>query len=104
MAKGLLGKYIIPMTLADGNIYYAYRYLANDLTSKPIVVNRTKTINLAAYIGKHADVSSISGDIVDGNTTNLGRVNVKNVEMDKTYEINVKLADATEIVLSVHFK
>ncbi len=104
MAKDLLGKYIIPMTLADGNIYYAYRYLANDLTSKPIVVNRAKTINLAAYIGKHADVSSISGDIVDGNTTNLGRVNVKNVEMDKTYEINVKLADATEIILSVHFK
>jgi hypothetical protein len=31
-------------------------------------------------------------------------VKVKNVEMDKTYEIDVKLADATEIVLSVHFK
>ena len=99
-ATKLLGKYIIPVAMADG-AYYAYRYLTNDLTAKvTIVADAGEEIDLAQYFGDLAGVT-VSGDFIDGDATDLSRIKVKADAADGSHTGTITLADGTVLTFAV---
>ena len=100
MAEELLGKYIIPVAMADGT-HYAYRYLANDLTAKvTIVANAGDKIDLTQYFAM-LEGATVAGDFVDGNASDLTEVPVKKDVADGSYTGVVTLSDGTVLSFAV---
>ena len=99
-AKALLGDYIIPVTMSDG-IYYAYRYLNNDLTGKvTIVANAGTTIDLTQYFGEIE--GNVSGDFIsNGTASDLSQVAIKTDVADGSHTGNITLADGTVLTFAV---
>ena len=99
-AKALLGDYIIPVTMSDG-IYYAYRYLNNDLTGKvTIVANAGTTIDLTQYFGEIE--GNVCGDFIsNGTASDLSQVAIKTDVADGSHTGNITLADGTVLTFAV---
>ena len=99
-AETLLGKYIIPITMPDG-IYYAYRYLNNDLTGQvTIVADAGATIDLAQYFGA-VEGAVVSGDFIEGDVANLRQITIKSDAADGAHTGAVTLADGTVLTFAV---
>ena len=99
-ATKLLGKYIIPVTMADGT-YYAYRYLTNDLSTKvTIVANAGGKIDLTRYFAVQGG-ATVTGDFVDGTASDLTKVAVKENMADGAYTGTLTLADGTVLTFAV---
>ena len=99
-ATKLLGKYIIPVAMADGT-HYAYRYLTNDLSAKvTIVANAGGRIDLTRYFAVQ-DGATVTGDFVDGTASDLTKVAVKENMADGSYTGTITLADGTVLTFAV---
>ena len=99
-AEELLGKYIIPVAVADGT-HYAYRYLTNDLTAKvTIIANAGDKIDFTQYFAM-LDGATVIGDFIDGNASDLTEVAVKKDVVDGSYVGVIRLADGTVLSFAV---
>lgn len=92
-AVKMLGKYIIPVVKADGEVYYAYRYLTNDLKGKVTVraaaggkVDFTKLFNIP-------NDAEVSGTVVKSDSPQANAVPVQDAVGD--YTATITLADGT---------
>ena len=98
-ATKLLGKYIIPVAMADGT-YYAYRYLTNDLTAKvTLVVESDMTIDLSKYFGELTG-ATVTGDFIK-DASDLKHVVLKEEVADGSYTGTIALDDGTVITFAV---
>ena len=98
-AKSMLGKYIIPVTMADGT-HYAYRYLTNDLSNKVTIIATGSTIDLAQYFGA-LEGATVTGDFMDGSATDLQNISLKSNLADGAYTGTITLADGTVLTFGV---
>ena len=99
-AQKLLGKYIIPISTADG-MYYAYSLLDNDLSAKiTIIANAGDAIDLTAYLPGLTN-ATVSGDFIDGTATDLSSIRIKADATDGSHTGTVTLTDGTTIRFSV---
>lgn len=99
-AQKLLDKYILPIS-ANGESYYAYRYLDNDLSAKiTIVANAGDVIDLTEYFGDVA-VTAITGDFIEGNATDMKNVAIKADAADGSHTGSIVLEDGTTLSFSV---
>lgn len=99
-AQKLLNKYIIPIEMSSG-IYYAYRYLDNDLTTKvTIIANAGTSIDLTQYFGPQ-ESATVSGDFIDGNATDLKKIIIKSDAADGSYNATLTLSDGTVLTFTV---
>ena len=98
-AKAMLGKYIIPVKVADGT-YYAYRYLENDIRKTlTLSVNEGSTLNLSDYFGELNDVTITAG-CIEGEVKDAANVVIKSGSANGTtakYDVNIALNDGTVI-------
>lgn len=100
IAAEVLGKYIIPVTSNSGT-YYAYRYLANDLTSVcTVIANAGTTVDLSAYFGNLTGVS-ITGDFIDGIATDITQVAIIAGATDGSHTGTITLTDGTVLTFAV---
>ncbi len=106
-ATEVLGKYIVPVKLADGSTYYAYRCLSNEL-NLTLTTTEGATLNLSEYItfGNLDGVTmSITSNLIDGNTTDLSAVAIKADACggadSATDIVTVALSDGTTLTLTV---
>ncbi len=99
-ATALLAKYIIPVTIGD-EVYYAYNFLDNDLTSKiTIIANAGDVIDLTPYLG--TDVTgTITGDFIEGEASDLSNVVVKSDVADGSHIGTITLANGTTLKFAV---
>ena len=107
VATEVLGKYIIPVRLADGSTFYAYRCLSSDLN---LTLNTTEgaTLDLSEYIifGNTDGVTmSITSSLIDGIATDLSAVAIKadacgNAD-SATDVVTIALSDGTSLTLTV---
>ena len=98
-AKSMLGKYIIPVTMADGT-HYAYRYLTNDLSNKVTIIATGSTIDLAQYFGA-LEGATVTGEFMDGSATDLQNISLKSNLADGAYTGTITLADGTVLTFGV---
>ena len=99
-AQKLLNKYIIPIEMSSG-IYYAYRYLDNDLTTKvTIIANAGTSIDLTLYFGPQ-ESATVSGDFIEGNATDLKKIIIKSDAADGSYNATLTLSDGTVLTFTV---
>ena len=99
-AQKLLNKYIIPIEMSSG-IYYAYRYLDNDLTTKvTIIANAGTSIDLTQYFGPQ-ESATVSGDFIEGNATDLKKIIIKSDAADGSYNATLTLSDGTFLTFTV---
>lgn len=99
-AQKLLNKYIIPIEMSSG-IYYAYRYLDNDLTNKvTIIANAGTSIDLTQYFGPQ-ESATVSGDFIEGNATDLKKIIIKSDAADGSYNATLTLSDGTVLTFTV---
>ena len=99
-AQKLLNKYIIPIEMSSG-IYYAYRYLDNDLTTKvTIIANAGTSIDLTQYFGP-LESATVSGDFIEGNATDLKKIIIKSDAADGSYNATLTLSDGTVLTFTV---
>lgn len=98
-AKAMLGKYIIPVRVADGT-YYAYRYLENDIRKTlTLSVNEGSTLNLSDYFGELNDVTITAG-CIEGEAKDAANVVIKSGSANGTtakYDVNIAMNDGTVI-------
>ena len=98
-AKAMLGKYIIPVKVADGT-YYAYRYLENDIRKTlTLSVNEGSTLNLSDYFGELNDVTITAG-CIEGEVNDAANVVIKSGSANGTtakYDVNIAFSDGTVI-------
>ena len=97
-AKSMLGKYIIPVAMADGT-HYAYRYLTNDLSNKVTIIATGSTIDLAQYFGA-LEGATVTGDFIEGEATDLTNIPLK-ADLDGAYTGTITLADGTVLTFGV---
>ncbi|MBO5674978.1 MAG: alpha-N-acetylglucosaminidase [Bacteroidaceae bacterium] len=99
-AQKLLNKYIVPIEMSSG-IYYAYRYLDNDLTTKvTIIANAGTSIDLTQYFGPQ-ESATVSGDFIEGNATDLKKIIIKSDAADGSYNATLTLSDGTVLTFTV---
>ncbi len=99
-AQKLFDNYIIPVTLSDG-MYYAYRYLDNDLADQlTIVANGSAIIDLTRYFGEQKG-AKVTGDFIDGEATDLSNVVLKASLTDGQHTGTVILADRTTLTFTI---
>ena len=98
-AKAMLGKYIIPVKVADGT-YYAYRYLENDIRKTlTLSVNEGSTLNISEYFGELNDVTITAG-CIEGEAKDAANVVIKSGSANGTtakYDVNIAFSDGTVI-------
>lgn len=106
-ANELLGKYIIPVKLADGSTYYAYRCLSNDL-NLTLTTTEGATLDLSEYItfgNTDGLTMSITSSLIDGTATKLSAVTIKADacgDADSVTDVvTVALSDGTSLTLTV---
>ena len=97
-AKSMLGKYIIPVAMADGT-HYAYRYLTNDLSNKVTIIATGSTFDLAQYFGA-LEGATVTGDFIEGEATDLTNIPLK-ADLDGAYTGTITLADGTVLTFGV---
>lgn len=98
-AVKMLGKYIIPVAMADGT-HYAYRYLTNDLLSKVTIIATGNSIDLTQYFGA-LEGATVTGDFINGTTaTDLTNIPLK-ADLDGTYTGIITLTDGTVLTFGV---
>ncbi len=107
VATELLGKYIIPVKLADGSTYYAYRCLSNDL-NLTLTTTEGATLDLSEYItlgNTDGLTMSITSSLIDGTATDLSAVTIKADACggadSVTDVVTVALSDGTSLTLTV---
>lgn len=106
-ANELLGKYIIPVKLADGSTYYAYRCLSNGL-NLTLTTTEGATLDLSEYItfgNTDGLTMSITSSLIDGTATDLSAVTIKADVLggadSVTDVVTVALSDGTSLTLTV---
>lgn len=106
-ATEVLGKYIVPVKLADGSTYYAYRCLSHEL-NLTLTTTEGATLNLSEYItfGNLDGVTmSITSSLIDGTPTDLSAVAIKADACggadSATDIVTVALSDGTTLTLTV---
>ena len=106
-ANELLGKYIIPVKLADGSTYYAYRCLSNGL-NLTLTTTQGATLDLSEYItfgNTDGLTMSITSSLIDGTATKLSAVTIKADACggadSVTDVVTVALSDGTSLTLTV---
>ena len=100
LAQGLLDDYIIPVTAGNG-VYYAYRYLDNDMTNQvTIPAEAGSSIDLTEWFGAFTDVT-ITGDVIDGTVTNLNSVAINAGSTDGKHTVTLTCSDGTAFLFSV---
>lgn len=106
-ATEVLGKYIVPVKLADGSTYYAYRCMSNELNLTLTTIEGA-TLNLSEYItfGNLDGVTmSITSSLIDGTATDLSAVAIKADacgDADSATDIvTIALSDGTTLTLTV---
>ncbi len=98
-AKAILGKYIIPVQMADGTCY-AYRYLTNDLTAQvTIIANKNVAIDLSEYFGELTG-ATVAGDFIE-NGTDFKNITIKNEAADGAHTGTITLTDGTVLTFAV---
>ena len=97
-AVKMLGKYIIPVAMADGT-HYAYRYLTNDLSSKVTIIAVGNSIDLTQYFGA-LQGATVTGDFIEGTATDLANISLK-ANLDGAYTGTITLADGTVLTFGV---
>ena len=97
-AVKMLGKYIIPVAMADGT-HYAYRYLTNDLSSKVTIIAVGNSIDLTQYFGA-LEGATVTGDFIEGTATDLANIPLK-ANLDGAYTGTITLADGTVLTFGV---
>ena len=98
-AVKMLGKYIIPVAMADGT-HYAYRYLTNDLSSKVTIIAVGESIDLTQYFGA-LEGATVTGDFINGgSSTNFAEIPLK-ANLDGAYTGTITLADGTVLTFGV---
>ena len=98
-AVEMLGKYIIPVPMADGT-HYAYRYLTNDLSNKvTIIAAAGSTIDLTQYFGA-LEGATVTGDFIEGQATDFTNIPLK-ANLDGAYTGTITLADGTVLTFGV---
>ena len=101
-ATQLFAKYLMPISV-DGQTYYAYRMLDNDLSQKvTIVAQAGQTIDLSSYITT-SDPVTITGDAIDGAQTDLTKVMIKSDATDGNHTATVALGDGTRLTIALVF-
>lgn len=99
VATKLLEKYILPIRL-NGKTHYAYRYLKNNLSSiVTIVAKAGEKIDLTPYFGKIE--ATIMGDFIDGEATDLSKIEVKADAADGSHIGTITLSDGTMLTFGV---
>ncbi|MBR4298066.1 MAG: alpha-N-acetylglucosaminidase C-terminal domain-containing protein, partial [Bacteroidaceae bacterium] len=99
-ANKMLGKYIIPVAMADGT-HYAYRYLTNDLSSKVTIIASGNCIDLTQYFGT-LEGATVTGDFIEGgSSTNFTEIPLKKNLADGVYTGTITLADGTVLTFGV---
>ena len=98
-AVKMLGKYIIPVAMADGT-HYAYRYLTNDLSSKVTIIAVGNSIDLTQYFGA-LEGATVTGDFIEGTATDLANIPLKAGLADGAYTGTITLADGTVLTFAV---
>ena len=99
-AAKLLGKYIIPVTMADGT-YYAYRYLPNDMSAQvTIIAQAGSRIDLTPYFGTLSG-AIVSGDFIQGDATDLSAITIKGDTPDGSHIGTITLTDGTTLTFAV---
>lgn len=99
-ARKLLNKYIIPVNTSEG-VYYAYNFLDNDLSDKiTIIASAGSVIDLTSYFTS-LEIVTISGDFIDGSTTDLSSIRVKADAADGNHTGTITLANGTTMTFSV---
>ena len=100
LAQKLLSDYIIPVN-ADNGVYYAYRYLDNDMTNQVTVpAEAGSSIDLTEWFGAFTDVT-ITGDIIDGTATTLNSVAINTGATDGKHTVTITCSDGTAFLFSV---
>ena len=97
-AVKMLGKYIIPVAMADGT-HYAYRYLTNDLSSKVTIIAVGESIDLTQYFGA-LEGATVTGDFIEGTATDLANISLK-ANLDGAYTGTITLVDGTVLTFGV---
>ncbi len=99
-AHSMFAKYIIPVKMADG-VYYAYRYLTNDLSSKiTIIAEAGSTIDLTKYFGELTGVT-VSGNFINGDAADLSKIAIKADATDGSHIGTITLSDGTVLSFAV---
>ena len=99
-ARTLLGRYIIPISMADGTCY-AYRYLSNDLTGKVTITAKAGTeIDLTPYFGA-LEGATVTGDFIGGEAADLAKVPVRGGAADGAHIGTLTMADGTVLTFAV---
>lgn len=97
-AVEMLGRYIIPVAMADGT-HYAYRYLTNDLSSKVTIIAVGESIDLTQYFGA-LEGATVTGDFIDGTANDLANIPLK-ADLDGAYTGTITMADGTALTFGV---
>ena len=98
-AVEMLGKYIIPVPMADGT-HYAYRYLTNDLSNKVTIIATGNSIDLTQYFGA-LEGATVTGEFMDGSATDLQNIPLQSNLADGAYTGTITLADGTVLTFGV---
>ena len=99
-ARKMLGKYIIPVSTADGT-YYAYRYLTNDMQSQVVITTTAGSrIDLTHHFGKLTD-ATLSGECFTADALNLKKLDIKPTLTEASYPANITLPDGTALTFTV---
>ena len=102
-ATELLDKYLLPVTLSDGTVHYAYRALDNDLTETlAITAASGTTLDLTTHFGSLSE-ATLTSDCIQGTVTDLANVTIKSGDLTGTYTATLTLADGTKLTFTITF-
>ena len=100
-AKELLDKYIIPVVV-NGDVYYAYRYLDNDISGiVTIPATAGATVDLTAYFGELGGNCSIACDVVGESIADLSQVVIDADAADGAHSATITLEDDTKLAFYI---
>ena len=106
-ANKMLGKYIIPVVKADGEVYYAYRYLTNDEMASKVAVMATAggTLNLTEIFKIDLTGATVSGDfatmVTDNAFADFSNVAIKSDATTGSHAGVITLTDGTVLKFNV---
>ncbi len=106
-ANEMLGKYIIPVVKADGEVYYAYRYLTNDEMASKVAIMATAggTLNLTEIFKTDLTGATVSGDfatmVTDNTFADFSNVAIKADATTGSHAGVITLTDGTVLKFNV---
>ena len=106
-ANKMLGKYIIPVVKADGEVYYAYRHLTNDEMASKVVIMATAggTLNLTEIFKTDLTGATVSGDfttmVTDNTFADFSNIAIKADATTGSHAGVITLIDGTVLKFNV---